>query len=442
MIIFFFLIADIIYTFDNWHTFGNTTGFIGEIYSAYYDDRFESTSYYKCPMNFHCYGSVIIVTILYKKYNTMQLKCNLLYENGDLEKELILSRYEILDDFRPRFAYGTSVLRCILKQSIFDKFRVPKAVQLIHSGELSNNHNHNIFTLIRYNPVPFISNTLAPMQKFVVCVPVLQRNLSNSVRFVEFVEFYKILGVTKFYFYNNSISSDVGKVLKYYEKKNAQILKWNIHANSTDIFNGAFTASFNDCYMRASFIDNAKYIAMVDVDEIIMPLTEDNTLLDFLAKIDRENISSFNFKNVFLQEDSILSEKIHNRNHNFLYTNILTKRTEPWNYHLRSKYIVKGKYVLTVNNHYAPAKLRGTVEYLVNANQGLLFHYRDRTKSFSFNHTERRALRYVEKLSENVDRVCNEIFNSLCKLTLPDSHYFPGYNFFTFNVTNAFKLYS
>jgi hypothetical protein len=46
---------------------------------------------------------------------------------------------------------------------------------------------------------------------------------------VEFIEFHKILGVSKFYFYNLSISEDVDRVLRYYMRKGeATVLDWKI----------------------------------------------------------------------------------------------------------------------------------------------------------------------------------------------------------------------
>lgn len=53
----------------------------------------------------------------------------------------------------------------------------------------------------------------------------------------------------------------------------------------------------NDCYYRASR-QKHKYIAIVNFDEILMPLTN-SSLLDFLRMQDDENVHSFQFESVF-----------------------------------------------------------------------------------------------------------------------------------------------
>ncbi len=61
-----------------------------------------------------------------------------------------------------------------------------------------------------------------------VCFGPAHHNFDNALRVVEFVEMYRLLGATKFYFYNCSISGDVDKVFRYYEEQGlAQILNWN-----------------------------------------------------------------------------------------------------------------------------------------------------------------------------------------------------------------------
>lgn len=144
---------------------------------------------------------------------------------------------------------------------------------------------------------------------------------ANVLRIVEFVEIYKILGATQFYFYNRSITSDVDKILRYYQNnENVQVNNWNISNNilhnfalqnlifiafidysSKELEYEAISACYHDCYFRASIVENFKYIVLVDIDEIIVPIVKGiDNLLDFLHKIDDKATNSFNFQNVFL----------------------------------------------------------------------------------------------------------------------------------------------
>lgn len=54
----------------------------------------------------------------------------------------------------------------------------------------------------------------------------------------------------------------------------------------------------NECLNRAHVVDNIKYVALVDLDEVLMVYNY-NRLLDFLMDNDEEGYHSFMFRNVF-----------------------------------------------------------------------------------------------------------------------------------------------
>ncbi len=69
-----------------------------------------------------------------------------------------------------------------------------------------------------------------------------------------------------------------------------------------EIFYGGISACFHDCYYRASFADNMKYIALLDVDEILIPREANQTsLLELLKRIDEPELNSFSFRNAFME---------------------------------------------------------------------------------------------------------------------------------------------
>lgn len=78
----------------------------------------------------------------------------------------------------------------------------------------------------------FHLNSLLPPKlenKIAVCVGPAQNYFSNVLRIVEFVELYKQLGASKFYFYKNSVSDDVDRLFKYYQKQGiVEIFNWNL----------------------------------------------------------------------------------------------------------------------------------------------------------------------------------------------------------------------
>jgi len=138
------------------------------------------------------------------------------------------------------------------------------------------------------------------IDELAVCVAPAHHNFGNVLRIVEFVEIYKLLGATRFYLYEKSVSSDASKALQYYKTTEhiAEILQWNL-SDAVDVHYEGIRAALNDCVYRATFVDNFKYVAVVDYDEILMPLSGFSTLLDLIRSYDNSDVHSFNFQNVF-----------------------------------------------------------------------------------------------------------------------------------------------
>lgn len=153
-----------------------------------------------------------------------------------------------------------------------------------------------------------------------ICGGPLQRKFSNALRLVEHIEIYRLLGVTKQYFYNASVTKDVNKVLKYYEgSEDIEILNFHIengkmcqkltillskyfiqidYISEKEIrYYGMFNA-LTDCIYRAGIVDNFKYVGISDVDEMLMPIRNES-LLQLLKRHENKNSHSFVFFNTF-----------------------------------------------------------------------------------------------------------------------------------------------
>jgi hypothetical protein len=364
-----------------------------------------------------------------KKLENDKIFCHLLYSDGDISSNLIFARYQIPDDLaRTQFLFGSSVLGCILEKSVNDTLRFPIAVGLTYNSENLIPGVTN-FTTIRY------SKNLDDkfLYQLAICGPILKRNFNNSLRLVEFIEFYRILGATKFYFYIESIADEAAKVLKYYEDNEiAEIFRWDTRiVSEKDIYNYGFTAAINECNYRAGFFDNAKYAGTMDVDEILMPLANDTyTLLDLIEKIDDGKQNSFIFKNVFVKSGRRLFDEINNKNdHNFLYANSLTQRGAPFKIRTRSKYIVRGRFIIALWNHATLRVVKGTSERHIRDDEGFSYHYRDRAP-VEEPVLDESAKRYVQVLSSRVDQVCMEIFNDFCNLVIHEEYHNKGWSKF------------
>ena len=100
-----------------------------------------------------------------------------------------------------------------------------------------------------------------------LCVKPLHNQYNRALWLVEFIQFYNLLGVNQFVFYNHSIGPDVNRVLQYLQSHNSPnltltILTWNLPIPSQKkIRTEAQFTALNDCNYR--LINTVKYGVMV-----------------------------------------------------------------------------------------------------------------------------------------------------------------------------------
>ena len=118
-----------------------------------------------------------------------------------------------------------------------------------------------------------------------VCIKPIYSNYNQTLDLIEFIELNKILGVSKFTFYNQSMSNQASCVLDYYSDQmdtQLSVRTWNLRAHDShfDIHDEAGMAALNDCVYHN--MKNVKYSLMIDLDEFIVPHMN-NTLQEMLA---------------------------------------------------------------------------------------------------------------------------------------------------------------
>lgn len=264
-----------------------------------------------------------------------------------------------------------------------------------------------------------------------VCPGPVQGNFENALRIAEYVEMYKILGASKFYFYNMSMSKDVENLVKFYESQGlAETVSWNIdHVLSMDegtIHYYGIMATLNDCFYRATAIDNFKYVILTDFDEIIFPYKTE-TLTEFLDLYDSDEFHSLTISNyfVFAEFPKNFSNVPQNTVNKFLYTQGLTTRMrdvtgdQKWN-RVRTKGIAKRNFVTETGNHYSWSGLGGTREEFVSHDDAMMYHYRDHClvgycdKPMT---QDTFARKFESIIFKKVDEVCKNVFdNKICPI--------------------------
>lgn len=264
-----------------------------------------------------------------------------------------------------------------------------------------------------------------------VCPGPIQGNFQNALRVAEFVEIYKILGASKFYFYNMSMSREVEHLTKFYESQGlVETVSWNIddvlEMDEKVIHYYGIMATLNDCFYRATAVDNFKYVILTDFDEVIFPYKTE-TISEFLELHDSNEFHSLTISNyfVFAEFPHDLSNVPENAVNKFLYTQALTTRMRDvtgdvkW-YRVRTKGIAKRDFVIETGNHYSWSGIRGTKEKLVSHEDAMMYHYRDHClvgycdKPMTEDNFGRK---FATKLWKNVDEVCGKVFtNGICPI--------------------------
>ena len=120
---------------------------------------------------------------------------------------------------------------------------------------------------VQYTPE---ERTPSANNAFGLCVKPLYGEYNRALWMVEFINFYQLLGVTHFTFYNHSIGPDVDKVLHHLMKEDVRekkgltvrVLPWTLPVESQmKIRTEAQFSALNDCNLQ--FINRVKYAAMV-----------------------------------------------------------------------------------------------------------------------------------------------------------------------------------
>jgi len=238
-------------------------------------------------------------------------------------------------------------------------------------------------------------------KKFAVCVKGLDFPDDDlSVRLVEWFELLNQLGADKIFLYNLEVHPNVTKVLDHYSKLGIvdvtpltlpgyqptmpglqhMYLKSKVNNKRQNEL-----IPYNDCLYRNMY--RYEYIALLDIDEVIMPLQHKNwsQLMDAVIveslKVKNESRASYNFRNVYFMDEML---ETHEHGH--------FKDIPPYLHMLQhvyrsANYTKPGQYVkcfhnpekaLILHNHFPLGCLGGVcTSYPVDTDLAHLQHYRN-----------------------------------------------------------------
>lgn len=283
-----------------WQTF-KRSNVTFQLYKAFYDTRRINDQRH----------SVHILSMV----NTVELSfdthCHFWFENTDEPVITTTNTYRYLwyrewGDPEPG-GYVPFMITCELPETYQEE--VPSCVSLVEK------------------PCDTASNLLSvvyevPEEKgeFAVCVKGLDFLTTDvSANLVEWLEILNLMGASKVFFYQLQVHPNIAKVLDYYkslgrihvtpmtlcgEQPNLPILQhaylenYNIHQSFSEIVPN------NDCFYTNIY--SYKYVALLDVDEFILPVRDSNwtTLMKrVIRKAGEDQYASYNARNVYFLEE-------------------------------------------------------------------------------------------------------------------------------------------
>jgi hypothetical protein len=142
-----------------------------------------------------------------------------------------------------------------------------------------------LFCIIKYFPqhisciVNHLSLEIRKRDMLDLAAITMVRNEAPYLR--EWIEYHRLIGVQKFYLYDNCSDDNIKEVLQPYI--NTGIVDYTYYPGEK-----AQVSGFNDAIKR--FKNEAKYIAIIDIDEFIVPVQQ-NTIIEVINDV-RNNAKS------------------------------------------------------------------------------------------------------------------------------------------------------
>lgn len=184
----------------------------------------------------------------------------------------------------------------------------------IEENRDENSIDNKEFVVIRYPKNGFKKNnhqfnlTNNNSKLFSMCVQPFHHKFDKVIELISFIEYYRLMGVTKFVFYRDSVKPGIDKIFDYYKSNNlVVILEWNLpdfYVFERTLRVDGIYAALNDCLYRSTFYHGYKYVIGVDIDEYIVPRMHDN-FFDMMEYLDADGGENNNptgawiFRNVF-----------------------------------------------------------------------------------------------------------------------------------------------
>lgn len=396
------------------------------VYSAYFDDRVGGTG---APTG-KSQGMVRIISAT-KTRGPERVWCRLWYrpENGGnvTTSVTVAAKVKVIRE-NWNLKYSACFVICPLPKESATIDRVPETVSVV--ARLKASPTNRI--LIQNRP----ENRAKNKEMLAVCVKPLHYDYNRVLQLIEFIELHRLLGASHVTLYNDTVGSEAGCALKYYEAKGlVTVLPWH-HLDmisQRDIRTEGLFAALNDCLYRSMY--RYEYVALVDLDEFIIPRHND-TIIDLIrwmsSRINAKATGSYSFQNAFFYlqwaDDPFVVTSRTPIEAGLITLKKTRRRTKLHPHKQRSKYVCKPQNVVEAGNHFVWEFIPGHGTLNVPSDAAILHHYRvcefggdDCIKTQSV--VDRTAYKYKNRLSDSVGKTWSDLSG---ECSLPKLEPIPG----------------
>ncbi|XP_034193188.2 uncharacterized protein LOC117610200 isoform X1 [Osmia lignaria lignaria] len=380
------------------------------VYSAYFDDRVGGTPSGKNQ------GMVRIISAT-KTRGPERVWCRLWYrtENGEnvTASVTVAAKVKVIRE-NWNLKYSACFVICPLPKESPTADRVPETVSVV--ARLKAAPTNRI--LVQNRP----ETRTKDKESLAICVKPLHYDYNRVLQLVEFIELHRLLGASHVTLYNDTVGTEAGCALKYYETKGlVTVLPWHRldMISQREIRTEGLFAALNDCLYRSMY--KYEYVALVDLDEFIIPRHND-TIIDLIKwmsnHINTKSTGAYSFQNAFFYlqwtDDPFVSVSRTPVEAGLITLRKTRRRTKLHPHKQRSKYVCKPQNVVEAGNHFVWEFIPGHGTLNVPSDAAILHHYRvcefggdDCIKTQSV--VDRTAYKYKDRLADNVGKTWTDL---------------------------------
>ncbi|CAO4373578.1 unnamed protein product [Caenorhabditis nigoni] len=140
------------------------------------------------------------------------------------------------------------------------------------------------------------TTTSQKKSELTVCLAPLFGESPKVLMLIEFIEYYKLQGVDHFLIYSFKSTQETEHLLNFYTNSstNLEIIRIGNETKCLNRHRCRHEMQLQDCVFRNQY--KAEWVVTVDLDERIMPIDEDSTLLSLTRKRRNSKISELRFR--------------------------------------------------------------------------------------------------------------------------------------------------